>query len=312
MSDPTPHDDGRPPAAVSGVRLTNPARRLFPRSSMSKLELARYYAAVGRAMLPLVGERPLTLVRCPRAPGEAACFYQRHPERGMHPAVGTARFALPDRAAPDEWLYVDSVEGLVALAQLGTVEIHAWPCRVSDPGRPDRLILDLDPGPGATWSHVVSVASRLRAMLDALGLSAFALWTGSKGLHVIVPLLPAWGFDRVRALARAVAARIAASDPRVATARPARAERAGRVFIDYLRNAEGASSIAPYSTRYRPGPPVAVPLAWHELRPSERDVRSYTPELVLERIATGPDPWAELEAASASRRLLERAETSLR
>ncbi len=298
------------PSAVLGVRISNPDKRLFPASDLTKLELAHYYERIAPLMLPEVAHRPLTLVRCPVGDGKGKCFYQRHPDRGMPDTVHALSHALHEHPEADEWLWVEDAAGLVALAQMGAAEIHSWLSRTDAPGRPDRLVFDLDPGPGVTWAGIVQGARVLKAELEALGLTAFVKSTGSKGLHVVAPLEPVWEFARVHALARAIADRVVADAPELYTAKMAKSQRSGRIFIDYVRNSEAASAVVPYSTRYLEGPSVALPLAWDELA-DDLDIRTFTPGSVLKRVSTGTDPWKDIDSASVGARVLKAAEKTL-
>ncbi len=296
--------------SVAGIRISNPAKRLFPGSSLDKLALARYYEAVAPWMLPEVGERPLTLVRCPVGEGRGTCFYQRHPDRGLPPDVHALTHTLTAHDESDEWLWIDSVAGLVALAQMGCAEIHTWSSRIDHPDRPDRIIFDLDPGPGVAWPQIAETARIVADELRALGFSPFVKSTGSKGLHVVAPIEPVWDFERIRALARTLAERIAAQHPQTVTPRMAKSQRGGRIFLDYVRNAQTSSSVAPYSTRFLGGPPVAVPLEWDELTDT-LDIRTLTTDRVLQRVRSGIDPWRSLASGAAGVGVLKAAEQSL-
>ena len=307
-SNPAEKGFGRP-VDVIGVRVTNPKKPLFPESAFPKSSLADYCARVAPAMLPHVAHRPLTLVRCPIGHGRA-CFYQRHPDAGLSTHIRTFSHALTGHAEADELLYVDSAEGLVALAQMGALEIHTWLSRIEAPTRPDRIVFDLDPGPGVEWEQLCDAARVVGDMCTELGFVPFLKSTGSKGLHVVLPVEPVWEFVRVRALAKAIAGRIATASPDSFTGKMSKDVRGGRVFIDYLRNSEGASAVAPYSTRNRPGPSCSVPMAWDELVPSF-DIAAFTPERVLERVAKSPDPWADIDRHSAGTRVLQAAEKAV-
>jgi len=311
-SDPAPPASTRgfgADASVLGVRVTNPAKLLFPESEFTKLSLAEYYAAVAGAMLPHVADRPLTLVRCPIGHGHG-CFYQRHPDAGLSADIHTLSHALSGHAEPDAWLTVDSAEGLVALAQMGVLEIHTWQSHADSPNRPDRVVFDLDPGPGVTWTAICSAAELVREECASLGFDPFLKSTGSKGLHVVLPIEPVWEFVRIRALSKAIVDRIAARHPESLTAKMAKDVRGNRIFFDYLRNAEGASAVAPYSTRNLQGPSCAVPLAWDELVDG-LDIRDFTPARVAERVAGGVDPWAGIDGRVAGVRILRAAEGAL-
>jgi bifunctional non-homologous end joining protein LigD len=289
----TPGDD--PPIEVGGVTITNPARRLEP-AGVTKADLARYYEAVSAWMLPHLAGRPLTLVRCPHGTsGEVACFYQKHPEARGWPAALKA-VTIEDRDGPAVYSYVDDEAGLLSLAQLGTSEIHTWNSLAGDPERPDRIIFDLDPGADVSFPEVAAAARTVRQALGAIGLTGFVKTTGGHGLHVVTPIAPRGTYDEVRAFAHAFVRLLAVRRPDLFTALMAKDKRPGRVFIDYLRNAHGATAVCAFSTRARPGAHVSVPVSWERLSgldPSAFDIVSVPRRLAALR----SDPWAGYEAA---------------
>ena len=279
-------------SSVAGIKLTHPDRILYPEQGVTKLHLARYYEHVADRILPHVQNRPLTLVRCPEGAGKG-CFYQKHPPEGLSDAV--RRVPIEESAGPATYLFVDSLPGIVALVQIGALEIHCWGSRVDALETPDLLVFDLDPGPGVTWVRLIEAARTLSARLDALGLHAFPKLTGGKGLHLVVPIVPEHDWDLVKAFTRAVAEGLAREQPEAFTANMAKARRQGRVFVDYLRNARGATAISAYSTRARAGAPVAVPIGWDELDPASRSDR-YSIDTVRRRLAAlRKDPWADFD-----------------
>lgn len=301
---------GADASVIAGVRITNPGKRLFPDSDLTKLELARYYEAIAPRMLVEAAERPLTLVRCPVGDGHrGGCFYQRHPERGLPQSVTAFSHRLAGHDEPDEWISIGDVSGLVSLAQMGCAEIHSWLSRTDAPGRPDRIVFDLDPGPGVEWAQISRAAHRLRDELDALGLAVFVKSTGSKGLHVTSPIEPVWEFARVHEMTRSIAERLAERYPDELTARIAKSKRDGRIFLDYVRNSEAASAVLPYSTRFLPGPTVALPLAFEEL--DDFDPQAVTPAFALQRLTDNGDPWRDLPDSAVGSRVLKAAEGRL-
>ena len=294
------------PIDVLGVRVTNPDKRLFPESPFGKVDFANYYAAIAPLMLAETADRPLTLVRCPVGHGRG-CFYQRHPDKGLSEHVHTLDHTLKGEAV--KLLVIDSAEGLVALAQMGAVEVHTWLSHADAPTRPDRIVFDLDPGEGVGWPQIRVTALLVAEECRTLGFTPYVKSTGSKGLHVVLPIEPVWEFARIRALAKTIADRIASRHPDALTTTMAKSQRTGRIYFDYLRNAEGASAVAPYSTRNLPGPPCAVPLAWDELT-DELEICAFTPGRVLERANAAVNPWADLPDHAAGSRLLRAAEES--
>ncbi len=281
-------------AVVAGVKITNPDRVLYPGQGVTKLALARYYEAIGNWILPLLAERPLSLLRCPEGRAKA-CFFQKHPGQTFGPELPRVR--IQEKSGGAEHLYVRRLPDLVALVQMGTLELHVWGSRVSDLEHPDLLVLDLDPGPGVAWSDVLRAARSLNDRLAQLGLAGFPRTTGGKGLHVVVPLEPSLDWDGVKAFARGVAHAHAHDEPRKLTVNMAKSKRQGRIFIDYLRNGRGATAIASYSTRAREGAPVAVPVRWDELGPALTSDR-YRLENVRRRLSTlRADPWDGFDQA---------------
>lgn len=276
---------------IDGVRVTSPDKVLYAEQGITKRALAEYYLAVAETMLPHVAHRPITLVRCPTG-AEKKCFYQRHAGSGVPAEL--AQIEVPGFKESGAYLYIKDRKGLVALVQMGVLEIHPWGVRVDRPDRPDRVIFDLDPGEGLAVRDVVAAALEVKQALEARGLRSLVKTTGGKGLHVIVPLERRHDWPQVKAFAKAVAEEMAARDPSRYLSRMSIAERVGRVFVDYLRNDPTATAVAPYSTRARPGAPVATPLRWDEVTP-ELDPRRFTIETVPERLsAPDADPWADI------------------
>jgi bifunctional non-homologous end joining protein LigD len=271
---------------VAGVALTHPDRILFPEQGVTKGELARYHTAVASRILPELAGRPLTLVRCPQG-RRKACFVQRHPGPGTPEALKRVR--VPGEEKP--YLALHDLAGLVALVQIGTLELHPWPARAEAPERPDRLILDLDPGEGTPFAAVVAAALAARDLLAGLSLASFVKTTGGRGLHVVAPLAADHGWEAHEVAAKALAERLAAGDPGRLTTAMRKAERGSRIFVDWLRNARGASAVAPLSPRARAGATVAMPLAWDELG-SDLDPAAFTIRTVPALLADRPDPWA--------------------
>lgn len=281
---------GAPPPAreVAGVRLTHPERIVFGEAGLSKLDLARYYERVAPHILPHLAGRPLSLVRCPEGVA-GGCFFQKNMERGVPGSVRTVEVAHETGSV--HYALVDSAEGLVALVQLGVVEIHTWGSRTDDLEHPDRMVFDLDPGEGVGWKAVTRAAMAVRGLLEALGMVAFLKTTGGTGLHVVTPLGAGPGWGEVHECARSIAERMAAADPARYTTDPRKVKRQGKVFIDHLRNTRGATTVAAFSARARPHAPVSVPVGWSELARGLRS-DSYTLPSVPRRLAAlRHDPW---------------------
>jgi DNA ligase D len=276
---------------IAGVRLTSPDKVLYPEQSITKRQLAEYYLAVAEAMLPHVARRPITLVRCPTG-RQRKCFYQRHAGSGVPAELGEVD--IPGFEESGAYLFIKDPAGLVALVQMGVLEVHPWGARVDKPDRPDRIIFDLDPGEGLGFADVAEAAHEVRAYLGDLGLTSFAKTTGGKGVHVVVPVDGRYGYPQVKAFAKKVAESLAAKTPTRYLTRISKAERRGRIFIDYLRNDATSTAVAAYSTRSRAGAPVATPVTWDELTPA-LDPAAFNVNTVPARLAKiGGDPWREM------------------
>ena len=240
---------------------------VYARPEMPPREaLADYYRIAGPLMLPFVERRPLNLFRCS---GER-CFFQRNRD---HPHTGAGFFAEPIRTFPiaqkngrtEAYLYVDSVEGIVACAEAKAVEFHAWGCRIDEVERPDRIAIDLDPGEGVSFEAVRDGALQVRRSLAAIGLDSWPLLTGGKGVHVVVPLRPEAEWEEVRGFARTFCTALAGMASERFTVALPKKQRRGRIFLDYLRNQRTATAIMPWSLRARETTPIAVPVSWDEL-----------------------------------------------
>jgi bifunctional non-homologous end joining protein LigD len=283
------------PAVVEGVELSNPQKLLYPKDGITKLDLAHYYQQVAEWMLPYVKNRLLSLVRCPAGSGQA-CFFQKHPGASE---LEHLRYVDVDGES-EEYLTVDDLGGLISLVQLGVLEIHVWGSLADRYEKPDRLILDLDPDPAVEWAKVVSASRQVRLLLEELGLESFVKTTGGKGLHVVVPIQRRTSWDDAKAFCRAVADVMVAAAPSEYIAKMSKAARKGKIFIDYLRNDQGATAVAPYSTRNRPGAPVSVPLTWDELSPKLKSDQFNIHNLSSRLAKLKRDPWADMKKVKQS------------
>ena len=277
---------------LAGVRLTSPDKVLYPEQGITKRDLAEYAIAVADWMLPHVARRPITLVRCPTG-RQKKCFYQRHAGSGVPSELSEVEISGFEESGA--YLYITDVKGLVALVQMGVLEIHPWNARADRPERPDRVVFDLDPGEGLAFEDVVAGAHEVRARLSDLGLVSFAKTTGGKGLHVVVPIERRHEWPDVKRFARSLAEAIAADAPTRYLTRISIAERRGRIFIDYLRNDPTSTAVAPYSTRSRVNAPVATPVTWDEVTPA-LDPARFTIRTVPERLrGLNADPWGDID-----------------
>jgi bifunctional non-homologous end joining protein LigD len=278
-------------AELNGMKLTHPAKILYPDMGITKQDLVTYYAEVSPWMLPHVLNRPLSLVRCPEGEG-GTCFYQKHAAAGTPAAL--QRCMIKEKNKLEPYLVIQSLAGLLSLVQIGVLEIHIWGATLDDIEKPDRLVFDLDPDPSVPWPEVVAAAKEVRARLRSLGLESFAKTSGGKGLHVVVPVKRSVEWPVAKRFCRAIASQMAADAPSRYTTNMSKAERHGRIYVDYLRNDRGATAIAPYSTRSRPGAAVATPIHWREVSAKIRADRFNVGNVPARLAAMKSDPWQEM------------------
>jgi bifunctional non-homologous end joining protein LigD len=276
------------PDTVAGVPLTNPDRLLYPERNITKRELAEYYAGIADWVLAHVAGRPLSIVRCPQG-RQSKCFYQKHVSESLGPPIRGVKIRAKEGSS--EYLWINDLAGLITLAQLGALEFHPWGSRTDNIEKPDRLIFDLDPGPGVKWSDVIEAARLVRDRLEGLGLQSFVKTTGGKGLHVVAPVTRRAGWDEVKDFARRIVRRVSEEHPGKYLIQMTKAKRRERIFLDYLRNGRGATAVAAYSTRARAGAPVSTPLKWEELS-QIRSADQFTLRDIPGRLARlKKDPW---------------------
>ena len=242
--------------------LSSPDKVLFPEDGITKQELHDYYAAVMAWLLPEIEQRPLSLVRCPGGIG-SQCFFQKHATSGME--LVSMLPVVESDGGKEDYLMVEDAAGVMELVQFNAIEFHPWGAKAKDIEFADRLVFDLDPDESVAWKDLIGAARQLRGFLSQAGLQSFVRTSGGKGLHLVVPLLPAVPWERARAFSQAVAEAAREMDPLRYVATASKKLRKGRIFIDWLRNGRGATSVASFSVRARPGAPVAMPLRWEEL-----------------------------------------------
>jgi bifunctional non-homologous end joining protein LigD len=280
---------------VCGIGISHPTRVMYPELGLTKLDVARYYERIATAMLPHVVDRPLTLVRCPEGlgggHGSDRCFYMKHSKLWAPAALRRVR--IREKTKVGEYLIADSAAALVALVQMDVLEVHTWNSTCADVERPDRIVLDIDPGDEVEWTEVVSAARQIRDLLLAMDLQSFVKTTGGRGLHVVVPIVPQVDWSECLAFARAFAEALVRRGPDRFTMRFSKRGRERLMLIDYLRNNRTNTSVAAFSTRARPSGTVSIPLAWGELAPSRRPDR-FTIRNAQTRLARlAADPWRE-------------------
>lgn len=273
---------------VAGVRVTSPDRVLFEELGLTKEALARYYEAVADWLLPDLRKRPLSLVRCPQGPGEG-CFYQKHIDAAWSSQID--RVTIPESDGEGIYAVANSAAAVVGLVQKGVIELHVWGATTADLAKPDRMVFDLDPDPEVAWRDVMGAARTTRERLADLGLESFVKTSGGKGLHVMVPLAPRHEWDEVKGFSRAVAESLAEEAPRLFTAKMAKKLRTRRIFIDYLRNGPGATTVAAYSVRAREGALVSTPLHWDEVGGRMRPTQFHAGNVARRLQGLHSDPW---------------------
>lgn len=251
----------------SSVKISNRDRVIDPDRGITKGQLADHYAVVSAIMLPWVGNRPISLVRCPQGRAKK-CFFQKHDAGTFGDHIHHVAIAEKD-GHEEPYLYLDDPDGLLTCVQMGTIEFHGWGARIEDVEKADRLVFDLDPDEGLDFEAVRTAAFHFRDILGGIGLKTFPMVTGGKGVHVIAPLTPSAEWPEVKDFAHRLAMAVAQSDPENFTAALPKAQRKGRIFVDYLRNQRGATAVMPYAVRARAGAPVAVPITWKEMETIE-------------------------------------------
>ncbi len=270
------------------VVITHPDRVVYPADGMTKGDVAAYYRAIAPWLLRDIAGRPLSLVRCPDG-ATGQCFFQKHHGAGL----GEAVHALPlrQKSGIEDYVWIDDATGLLQLVQMNVLEFHPWGATVEDPERADRLVFDLDPGEGVSWKAVCDGAREVRGRLREAGLESFLRMSGGKGLHVVVPLAPAVPWEQARDFCEAFARAMEAHAPERWLANARKAKRTGRIFLDWLRNTRGATSVASWSLRAREHATVAMPLRWEELGKFDRP-GAFSPDKALQRASRlRKDPW---------------------
>lgn len=287
---------GQGAAFPPSLRVSNPERVIDASTGITKIELVRYYAKVAPLMMQHLQGRPVALVRAPDGiKGEL--FFQKHMDKGqmdgieqLDPALYMGHPAMLEVAHP---------EGLLSAAQMNVIEFHTWNARKDRIDRPDRMTFDLDPGEGVAWGQVQEAAQLVQVLLKELGLPAFLKTSGGKGLHVVVPIKRLHDWDTVKGFSQAVVQHLARTIPQRFVAKSGPRNRVGKIFVDYLRNGWGATTVSAWSARSRPGMGISVPLAWSELGKLTGSGH-WTIRTVDERLRQGNAPWEGYDKASVS------------
>ncbi len=285
----------KPPADRAPPKLSSPGKILFPGDGYTKQDVWDYYSAVIDHLLPEVIDRPLSIIRCPAGTGKP-CFFQKHHTAGLE-LVDSVKLK-EDSGINAHYLVVRDAASLLELVQFNALEFHPWGSHAEEPDRADRVVFDLDPGPDVPFAEVKKAATDIRKLLAQLELESFLRVSGGKGLHVVVPLNPGCDWDLTKRFAKGFAEALAQSEPQRFLATATKSLRNKRIFVDYLRNGRGATAVASYSLRGRPGAPVAMPLAWSELAKLKRadafTITDVPPKLKRRR----RDPWEGIDSLS--------------
>ncbi|RMO18648.1 ATP-dependent DNA ligase [Pseudomonas cichorii] len=274
---------------VAGIGISHPERVIDRESKAQKIDLAHFYESIADWILPHLASRPVALLRCPEGV-EGEQFFQKHAERLVIPHIHKLDPALDPGHAP--LMEIDTVQALIGAIQMGAIEFHTWGATHGRIETPDHMVLDLDPDPALPWRSMIEATQMLLAVLEELGLEAFLKTSGGKGMHIIVPLARQADWDSVKAFARAIAEFVSRQLPERFTAVMGPKNRVGRIFVDYLRNTRGGSTVTAYSVRARPGLPVSVPISRDELEGLQSSRQWHIGNLEQRLRQLGADPWA--------------------
>ncbi|HHV12965.1 MAG TPA: DNA ligase D [Clostridiales bacterium] len=272
---------------IGGIKITNPDKVMFDEPAITKADVVRYYETVSERMLPYVSNRVISIVRCPKGISQT-CFYKKHPGPD-NKGIVTIPITNSD-GETEEYFYIEDVSGLISEVQMGTLEFHTWGSRVEQLEKPDIMVFDLDPDEGMELSRVRQGVLDIKGILAELSLDSYLKTSGGKGYHIVVPLKPVAEWDTFHDFAKRVAEVMEQKWPDRYTSNVRKAKRKGRIFIDWIRNGRGATSIAPYSIRARSGAKVSMPITWEELDTVAPDGINMAEAII--RIS-GNDPWKD-------------------
>jgi bifunctional non-homologous end joining protein LigD len=271
------------------IKVLHEDKVLFPDDDITKGDILDYYQRIGESMLPYMEDRPISMQRFPNGiDGEG--FYQKEIPDYFPDWIDRETIPVQETGEEQEQVVCNQVATLVYIANQGTITPHIWLSRTDDLYHPDRMIFDFDPATD-DFEPVRQVAQTVRRVLEEIGLTSFAMTTGSRGAHVVIPLDRSAGFDTVREFAKNVADVVAHWEPDRYTTEVHKDQRRGRVFVDYLRNSYGQTSVTPYAVRPRRGAPVATPLDWDELSDTSLNSQTYTITNIFQRLGHKEDPW---------------------
>ncbi len=276
------------PRKIGSVSISHPTKEIFPHQGITKWEVAEYYHAVSEVMIPYLEGRPLSFIRCPSGV-EKNCFVQKHP--GTWLSKDVPRVTLPEVEGQGDYVFVENEDHLLALVQGNIVEMHAWTSRLPEIDHPDQMVFDLDPDETVASPQVVRIALALRDLLLEFDLQSFPRVTGGKGMHLVVPIARIHSWQEVNTCAYSLALRLVDLFPEDLTVNPLKQQRRGKIFVDYLRNSRGATSVVNYSLRARAQATVAMPLSWDKVTP-KLQMNGFSLTSTKRYIESGlRDPW---------------------
>ena len=292
---------GKGAARIGGIRISSAGRIVFPGAGVTKGDIARHYDLVADRMLETAAEHPTSLVRCPAGVAKD-CFFQKHAGKGFPKELRT--IPIEESAGTvEDYIYLSDRASILAAVQMGTIEFHIWGSARDRLERPDRMVFDLDPDEGLGFAAVRAAAVEVRDVLAMVGLPSVPMVTGGKGVHVIVPLRRTAEWETVRTFSKAMATALSERHPDRYVATMSKAKREGRIFVDWLRNERGATAIAPYALRARPGAKVATPVTWQELEGLDA-ANSFTPADMAARLSR-PCPLGQVTAKGIGRGVID-------
>lgn len=275
----------------AGVTITHPDRVIFPKTNITKLDIAQYYSQISEKLLPELIERPVSLVRSPGGLQNGK-FYQKHPSEAFPKYI--ERITITERQGEGIYITLDAQNDLIFLSNIGVIEFHAWLSSLPDLEAPDRIVFDLDPAPDAPWGNVIDAAKYIHDELQEHKLFSCIKTSGIKGLHIVIPIKnTTW--EHSKAFARGIADHLAEKYPSKFTTTIAKDKREGKVFIDYLRNSRGATNVAAFSLRTHADATVSFPFAWKDL---STDIRPYMVTMKNYEDFTIPEEWKKLYTVS--------------
>ena len=272
---------------INGIKITSPDKVIFDEPEITKADVARYYAQISERMMPYVGCRVLSIVRCPKGISQS-CFYKKHPGPDNK---GIVTIPISNSSGETlDYFYIENAAGLILEAQMGTLEFHTWGSRVDNLEQPDMMVFDLDPDEGMDLETIRQGVKDVKSLLDELSLISYLKTSGGKGYHVVVPFQPSVEWDLFYDFAKRIAQAMEQKWPDRYTSNVRKNRRANKIFIDWIRNGRGATSIAPYSIRARKGAKVSMPITWQELNTVAPDEINMAGAL---RRIDSEDPWKD-------------------